>query len=154
MATLDRSEGTGDNSSPPQKSAWTINTHVIFLPPLPWGYLEMEADKLSNQAVPTAVSVGECNNLKTKTLPNSVSSSSMASNSFSALTASYSKYGSEEQLVRDDFDDNETEDDEDHIEEEEYVQISGTKHLHFVTDSQLSSWSDPSRLFESTTRIG
>lgn len=114
----------------------------------------MEVDKLSNQSVPSEVSVQECSDSGVKESANSVKSSSMASNSFSALTASYSKYGSEEQLVDEDYDDNETEDDDDQIEDEEYVQIGGTKQLNFVTDSQLSSWSDTSRLFESTTTVG
>ena len=116
----------------------------------------MEANQLSNQSVPSAISVQECNDLAAKKILNPASAPIMASNSFSALTASYSKYGSEEQLVNEVDDDIETEDDNEQLEDEEYefVHIGGNKHLHFVTDSQLSSWSDPSRLFESTTTVG
>ena len=78
------------------------------------------------------------------------------------FTASYHRYGSQEQLVTemndndeedDDFD--EEEDDEDLEHAYDFVQVAASpKHIHFVTDASLSSWSDPEAALETSTRLG
>lgn len=84
------------------------------------------------------------------------------------FAASYHRYGSQEQLVTemndndeedDDFDE---EDDEDLVDGEDlreqaydFVQVAvSPKHIHFVTDASLSSWSDPEEVLERSTRLG
>ena len=82
--------------------------------------------------------------------------------------ARYHRSGSEEKLVytkmsdegdEDDFDDedeDEDEDDEDLREEEnDFVHVLiPTKHIRFVTDASLSSWSDPEKQWENTSCLG
>lgn len=79
-----------------------------------------------------------------------------------AFVASYHRSSSEEKLViegdgdEDGADDDEAEESEEleEVEEEyEFVEIS-PKHVHFVTDPMLSSWSDSERAFEEESRLG
>ena len=85
------------------------------------------------------------------------------------FSASYhrTRYDSQEKLVAkmndeeeedDDFDEEDGEEDEiEDMKEQEYdfVQVAvSPKHIHFVTDASLSSWSDPETAFEKTTRLG
>ena len=70
--------------------------------------------------------------------------------------ATYHRTNSAEKLVVEDEDnDDEDMEEKDELEEEEYefVEVSA-KHVHFVTDPGLSSWSDSERAFEETTRLG
>lgn len=85
------------------------------------------------------------------------------------FSASYHRYGSQEKLVtkmngeeeeEDDFD---GEDDDEDLEEDEelkeqeydFVQVAvSPKHIHFVTDASLSSWSDPETAWEKSSRFG
>ena len=80
------------------------------------------------------------------------------------FSASYHRYGSQEKLVSrmngdeedDDYDDEEDEDDE-NLKEEEYdfARVSvNPKHICFVTDASLSSWSDPETHWEKTSCLG
>lgn len=80
------------------------------------------------------------------------------------FSASYHRYGSLEKLVtkmtdeeeNDDYDDEE-EEEEDDLKEQEYdfVQVSvAPKHVCFVTDASLSSWSDPETHWEKTSCLG
>lgn len=80
------------------------------------------------------------------------------------FSATYHRSGSQEKLVTkmnedeedDDYDDEEDGDDEDLKEEEyDFAQISVTpKHICFVTDASLSSWSDPETQWEKTSCLG
>ncbi|XP_068720125.1 phosphatidylinositol 3,4,5-trisphosphate 3-phosphatase TPTE2-like [Montipora capricornis] len=84
------------------------------------------------------------------------------------FNARYHRNGSKEKLVRemseevdeDDFDDDEDGQDEDlkevdETEEDEFVQVSiQSKHICFVTDASLSSWSDPAKHWENTNCLG
>ena len=81
------------------------------------------------------------------------------------FSASYHRYGSEERLVAkmsdegedDDFDDEEEEEEDEDLNEQEYdfVQVSvAPKHICFVTDASLSSWSDPETHWEKTSCFG
>ena len=84
------------------------------------------------------------------------------------FSASYhrTRYDSQENLVakmndeeeEDDFDEEEVDDEEDEdLKEQEYdfVKVAvPSKHIHFVTDASLSSWSDPETVLEKTTRLG
>lgn len=83
------------------------------------------------------------------------------------FSASYhrTRYGSQEKLVtkmndeeeEEDYDEEDGEEDDEDLKEQEYdfVQVSvSPKHIHFVTDASLSSWSDPETVFEKTTRMG
>ena len=83
------------------------------------------------------------------------------------FSASYhrTRHGSQEKLVtkmndeeeEDDYDEEDEEEDDGDLKEQEYdfVQVSvSPKHIHFVTDASLSSWSDPETVFEKTTRLG
>ena len=69
-----------------------------------------------------------------------------------SFTASYHRHGSQEKLVtrmEDEDDDDEYEEEEDdELQEEEYVQVSIPKHIRFVTDASLSSWSDPEKAWQ------
>ena len=65
------------------------------------------------------------------------------------------KMNDEEEEEEDDFD--EQDDDEEDLKEQEYdfVKVSASpKHIHFVTDAALSSWSDPETVLEKSTRLG
>lgn len=83
------------------------------------------------------------------------------------FSATYHRHGSQEQLVtkmsddceEDDYDNEEEEEEEEdeELKEEEYdfAQVSVTpKHICFVTDSSLSSWSDPETHWEKTSCLG
>ncbi|RMX57883.1 hypothetical protein pdam_00006704 [Pocillopora damicornis] len=87
------------------------------------------------------------------------------------FTASYHRYGSQEQLVTEMNDNDEEDDDFDEEEDDEdledgedidlrehaydFVQVAASpKHIHFVTDASLSSWSDPEAALETSTRLG
>lgn len=56
----------------------------------------------------------------------------------------------------DDQEEDDQEEDEDMKEQEyDFVQVTvSPKHIHFVTDASLSSWSDPETVLEKTTRLG
>ena len=85
------------------------------------------------------------------------------------FSASYhrTRYDSQEKLVakmndeeeeEEDFDEEEEEDEEEEdLKEQEYdfVKVAvPSKHIHFVTDASLSSWSDPETVLEKSTRLG
>ena len=82
------------------------------------------------------------------------------------FSASYhrTRYDSQEKLVtkmndeeeEEDLEEEDDEEDEDLKEQEyDFVQVSvSPKHIHFVTDAALSSWSDPETVFEKSTRLG
>ena len=82
------------------------------------------------------------------------------------FSASYHRSGSEEKLVYtkmsdegddDDFDDEEEDEEDEDLKEEEYdfAQVSiPTKHIRFVTDASLSSWSEPEKHWEKTSCLG
>ncbi|XP_073253573.1 phosphatidylinositol 3,4,5-trisphosphate 3-phosphatase TPTE2-like isoform X1 [Porites lutea] len=82
------------------------------------------------------------------------------------FSASYQRSGSEEKLVytkmsdegdEDDFDNEEEDEDDEDLKEEEYdfAQVSiPTKHIRFVTDASLSSWSEPEKHWEKTSCLG
>ena len=84
------------------------------------------------------------------------------------FSARYHRYGSQEKLVTkmndeeeeedfDEEDDDEVEEDDEDLKEHEYdfVQVSvSPKHIHFVTDASLSSWSDAETVWEKTTCLG
>lgn len=82
------------------------------------------------------------------------------------FSASYHRSGSEEKLVytkmsdegdEDDFDNEEEDEDDENLKEEEYdfAQVSiPTKHIRFVTDASLSSWSEPEKHWEKTSCLG
>lgn len=83
------------------------------------------------------------------------------------FSASYHRHGSHEQLVtkmneeeedEDDYDEEDGEEEEEEVlgeQEYDFVQVSvSPKHLHFVTDASLSSWSDPETVWEKTTCLG
>ena len=79
------------------------------------------------------------------------------------FSASYhrTRYDSQEKLVAKMNDEEEEEDDFDEededLKEQEYdfVKVSvSPKHIHFVTDAALSSWSDPETVLEKSTRLG
>ncbi|CAH3022505.1 unnamed protein product [Porites evermanni] len=82
------------------------------------------------------------------------------------FSASYHRSGSEEKLVytkmsdegdEDDFDNEEEDEDDEDLKEEEYdfAQVSiPTKHIRFVTDASLSSWSEPEKHWEKTSCLG
>ncbi|KAL9973932.1 hypothetical protein ACROYT_G020453 [Oculina patagonica] len=84
------------------------------------------------------------------------------------FSARYHRSGSQEQLVTkmndeeeeedfDEEDEDEEEEEEEDLKEQEYdfVQVSvSPKHIHFVTDASLSSWSDPETVWEKTTCLG
>ncbi|XP_020618901.1 phosphatidylinositol 3,4,5-trisphosphate 3-phosphatase TPTE2-like isoform X2 [Orbicella faveolata] len=56
-----------------------------------------------------------------------------------------------------DFDEEDDEELDEDLKEQEYdfVQVSvSPKHIHFVTDAALSSWSDPETVLEKSTRLG
>lgn len=82
------------------------------------------------------------------------------------FSARYHRSGSQEQLVtkmndEEEEDDYDEEDDDEEEEEDlkehdyDFVQVSvSPKHIHFVTDASLSSWSDPETVWEKTTCLG
>lgn len=63
----------------------------------------------------------------------------------------------EEEEDFDEEDDDEEDEDDGDLKEHEYdfVQVSvSPKHIHFVTDASLSSWSDAETVWEKTTCLG
>ena len=84
------------------------------------------------------------------------------------FSASYhrTRYDSQEKLVakmngeeeeEDDFDEEDDEEEDEDLKEQEYdfAKVSvPSKHIHFVTDAALSSWSDPEAVLEKSTRLG
>lgn len=84
------------------------------------------------------------------------------------FSASYhrTRYDSQEKLVakmndeeeeEDDFDEEDDDEEDEDLKEQEYdfVKVSvSPKHIHFVTDAALSSWSDPETVLEKSTRLG
>ena len=86
------------------------------------------------------------------------------------INATYRRYGSQEKLVAnmndDAFESNFDQEDDDEEEEgdlkeleesdeSEFVQVPiKPKHICFVTDASLSSWSDPDTHWEKTTCLG